>query len=427
MPFIPGAGHKKPLNQLEGPIYPDIKQAPPRFVWSRKHWDVDVGATLRDTEPITQFYENAVLAQSRDYNKTVYGQSSHKDIVNAAFRPPLLDPIEDFFPLTRIPATSRAIIPHINPSTVSDNGTSGYLAKNERMSGVESALSDRVSGGQWRPTFYAPIEIPQDNAVLPDLEAQLPSVSIFSGWEFPKNMGCLSDEWEDKSIIVDEKPSSLLDTGYNSQIKIYGDSGLENISLSDNRPNVSVSAGINTPVSLNAETPTPQLHPNRPSVSVSAGVNTPVNLDAEIHSPNLHYNRPSVSVSSGVNTPVNFDMESPYENIELSTKVENIPISVINPGSENGYHERQSMYVSPDEFIVDKRPSYSYVVPGEEPYYREKNELTHQPHFRQKLQPHKSYGQISQSGGYIPSSNIHTPTFGIPVTKNETRKVKYRF
>ena len=122
MSTVLGNGIKKPLNMIENPVYPDIKKGPPRFVWSRKYWQVDPGATMRDTEPITQFIEPAVLAQSRDYNKTVYGQSSHKDIVNAAFRPPLLDYYEDIGPLNRIPATTKAIIPHINPSTAGHGG-----------------------------------------------------------------------------------------------------------------------------------------------------------------------------------------------------------------------------------------------------------------------------------------------------------------
>jgi len=110
---VSSQGTKKPLNALENPIQPNILKTGPRFVWSKKFWQADPGAVLRDTGEITQFYDDAVLAQARDYNQTVYGQSSHKDIVNATFRPPLLDPIEDFFPLTRIPVTSWGnIVPH---------------------------------------------------------------------------------------------------------------------------------------------------------------------------------------------------------------------------------------------------------------------------------------------------------------------------
>jgi len=436
--YIPGAGIKKALNQISGPIYPDIKQGPPRFVWSRKHWDVDVGATMRDTEPITQFYESAVLAQSRDYNsQTAYGKSSHKDIVNANFRPPLIDQYEDLGPLTRIPATTRAIIPHINPSTVSDGGTSGYIAKNERASDIEGALSDRVSGGQWRPTFFAPIEVPMDNSILPDLEAKLPSVSVFSGCKFPVNVGYDATQgmsWADvQSITMGDKPSPLIDAGYTTKVRLDGESGFENFTLGDNRPRVSASAGMNTPVRLDMDTPIPILDDNRPHVSASAGMNTPVRLDMDTPIPILNDNRPMVSADAGISTPVRLDMESPYETMELSTKIEQTPVMVLNPGSENGYHERQNMYSRPDDYIQDKRPSYSYVIPGEEPIYREKNEMTYRPHFHEKLQASKSYGQLSQSGGAIPRSGMNIPSFALPLLgQNEgfagvSKTAKYRF
>ena len=170
---------------IENPVYPDIKKGPPRFVWSRKHWNVDTGATLMATEPFTQMIENAVLAQSRDYNKTVYGQSSHRDIVNAEFRPPLISYYEDIGPLNRVPTKIQALVPRINPTTSTDGGgTSGYLSKNDRPSAIEGALTDRVKKGDARPTFYAPYEVPQDNSVLPDLEAKLPAISLNSGWVF---------------------------------------------------------------------------------------------------------------------------------------------------------------------------------------------------------------------------------------------------
>ena len=65
---MPGNGLKKPLNMLQGPVYPDIRKAPPRFVWSRKHWNVDTGQTLKQVEDIPQFFDSTVLFQSRDYN-----------------------------------------------------------------------------------------------------------------------------------------------------------------------------------------------------------------------------------------------------------------------------------------------------------------------------------------------------------------------
>ena len=77
---------KKPLNQLQNPEYPDIKAPPTRFRSAGKHWTVDVGQALRDLEDFTQGYENAVLYQSKDWNKTNYGKSSFRQAANHNFR-----------------------------------------------------------------------------------------------------------------------------------------------------------------------------------------------------------------------------------------------------------------------------------------------------------------------------------------------------
>ena len=78
MAYYPGAGVKKPLNIIEGPMFPDIKETLPRFVDAKKHWTVDTGATILDTGHLDQTLNGAILAQSRSYNQTVYGQSSQK-------------------------------------------------------------------------------------------------------------------------------------------------------------------------------------------------------------------------------------------------------------------------------------------------------------------------------------------------------------
>ena len=401
--YSPGAGLKKPMNMLENPVYPDIKKGPPRFVWSRKHWQVDEGATLRDTEPFTQFIEPAVLAQSRDYNKTVYGQSSHRDIVNAEFRPPLLSYYEDIGPLTRVPATIHAIVPHINPSTAGhDGGTSGYESRNQRTSDVAGALTDRIKNKEWRPTFYAPMDIPADNSVLPDLEAKLPPISVHAGWNIPIYIAPQPEEHD----LGDERFTVPLQAGYRSQVQLDGPSGYEGLELSDNRPAVSADAGQTTQLRLDGPSgyEGTELSDNRPSVSSSAGMNTPVRLDAETQVEELMYNRPQVSAGAGMNTPVRLDAETRVE--ELIEKLGGTPVAVLNPGSETGYKSQVEMYTDVDEHVRDNRPMYSYVVPKEVPAYRTRNEQTHQPHFRERLQVPKAYGQISQTGGAIPKMGL---------------------
>lgn len=310
---------KKPLNMIEGPVYPDIKKGPPRFQWSGKHWNVDTGATLRDTEHINQFYEPAILAQSRDYNKTVYGQSSHKDVVNAAFRPPLLDPYEDFYPLTRIPVTTHAIIPHINPHTAGhDGGTSGFSSKNERSNDIEKSLTDRIKDAEWRPTFYCPIDAPIDNAVLPDLELKLPAVSASAGFVYPT-------------------------------------------------------------------------------------------IDAPNAEVNLNFERLNPLMDAGVTTQVRIDAPNAMENMELETKLDTEFFT--NPGTADagGYRSREdNTGTAPDDYIMDKRPTVSYVVPAEQPTLRSQNVITHQPKFRERLQPVKSYGRINHASA-IPRMGLDVP------------------
>ncbi len=140
---------KKPLNMLENPVLPDIRQGPPQFKWAGRHWKV--GSEIwRATETLPQFWEYMVLQQSRDYPKTRYGQSSHRIIVNSEFRPPILDPVYDTFPLSRLPR--KPTIPRINPSFISEgSGTSGYTTPVLRINGLEKYYNDRKGVGNLLP------------------------------------------------------------------------------------------------------------------------------------------------------------------------------------------------------------------------------------------------------------------------------------
>jgi len=274
MAYYPGAGVKKPLNIIEGPMFPDIKQALPRFVDAKKHWTVDTGATILDTGHLDQTLNGAILAQSRSYNQTVYGQSSSKDVVNKNFRPPLLSQ-DDFLPLSRQPR--KIVVPRINPSGVADS----YFEQNNRPGDIDSYLTDRIKKGEWRPTFFAPITFPNDsNAIVPDLELTLPHYSANAGMNTPARV----DAPPQIPVLVGgrEEFTLLLDSGVNIPIKLDGDV-VRDFNLSLNRPHYAAGAGVNTPAAIDMKTPLAQLElaENRPRYAAGAGVNTPAAIDME--------------------------------------------------------------------------------------------------------------------------------------------------
>lgn len=457
--YSPAAGLTKPLNQLENPIYPDIKKGPPRFVWSRKHWKVDAGATLRELEPYTNFFQPAVLAQSRTFNQTVYGQSSHKDIVNAEFRPPLIAPYEISRAANRMPCTTHAIIPHINP-----NGGS-YKTKNERTTEIEGALNDRVVRGEIRPTFYAPLSLPQDNSILPNLELKLPSVSASAGWKMPTNVLApeAQSEWVgDYGNIVEAKYTTPIDSGYSSSLRLDGPSGMEDIELYNNMPSVSAGAGYRTNIRFDGENGMEhmELGDNRPAVSAGAGYRTNIRFDGENGMEHLELadnrpavsagagfytdirfdgengmehleladNRPAVSASAGYQTNIRFDGENGMENLELHKKQGDAYLGALNPNGGGYTPGIEETELDVRQYIQDNRPAVSYAT-RQTTSYRDRNGLTHRPHFRERLQPLKSYGQIAQSGGSRPMGRIMEPQLSgliSPYESNKVGKVRYK-
>lgn len=459
------SGIKKPLNMLEAPVYPDIKKGPSRFVWSKKHWTVDTGATLMSTEPITQLIESAVLAQSRNYNKTVYGQSSHKDNVTAEFRPPLISFYEDVGPLNRVPTKIAAIVPRDNPGTAFETGSNGFVAKNERLSSIEKSLTDKVKRGDARPTFFAPFETPIDNSVLPDLEIKLPATSLTSGWTFNYKAGL-----DQQTINLREKLSSVpVSAGLNPSLRITGRSDLEGYQSKQNIPSTSVFSGINTPItapiqvedfefvrgipsySVSAgETFNPQynnfgndsisLNFHNPQTSVDSGkvfnLQTPIsditknNLELNYHNPqtsvgsgynpsssvnnmetpidDLDYNMPQVSASSGEQYLYTNGIPQTPVNYDFEEKL-TTPLVVANPGtSDQTYINLESLTNVGDNYINKKHMNLSYEVSKEIPIYRDRNVLTKRNKFIQKLQPEK-FGSYSQTGNSIPKFGIEIP------------------
>lgn len=472
MAYIPGAGLKKPLNMLETPVYPDIKKIIPETKWSRKYWQVDPGAVMRDTEHMTNFLGDAVLWQSRDYNRNVYGQDSFRSTVNSTFRPPLIDPIEDLVPLTRIPTKVHAIVPRLNPSTVGE--TNGYLARNNHNDDVKKALTDKIKTGQVRPTFYCNIEMPEDNSILPDLETVIPQVSAYSGGVYPTING------PDPTVELDYKQLHAKGiSGQNPQVYLDGENAKENLILGYTKPQVSTTSGTGNPYLLNGEQLLPDLEDVNPKVTTSAGVQTQVTVNGEVRSPDLRYTNPQASAHSGVNTPFQAEIETSIENLkytnpqvsatsgidpvfkaevetstaelnytrpqtsatsgvdpgfqisgtnanedlELETKLDN-PLFIANPGSDQGYKEQ--LYDDQGEQTVrSSRPNYSYAV-SKKYQYRDRNDLDYRPHFRERLQTEKTYGQISQASPIIPTKFQPQP-FSLKEKNIRPSKKKYKF
>lgn len=283
-------GFKKPLNMLENPIYPDIRKGPPRFVWSRKNWKVDVGDTLKELGSDPQHSLNdAVLVQSRDYNRFRYGISSHKDVVNKEFRPPLVTE-EDLYSLTRV--RRPAVVPRINPGTAE---AGGYQAMNNHISEIDGYLTDRVQEGILRPGYYCPISMPDDNSILPDLNNKNPTISSNAGFN--------------PSVNID----GLVDYSYD---------------FKNNLPTISGNAGFNPSINIDGVVNYDyDLNSNRPTVAANAGYNPRVNIDGynSMEGFEFDYHKPSLNMTVQNPSAYNFDRNNNFgmqsQNIKLQDKI----------------------------------------------------------------------------------------------------------
>ncbi|HMP29274.1 MAG TPA: hypothetical protein PKD85_06725 [Saprospiraceae bacterium] len=349
MSYIPGSGLKKPLNQLDNPIYPDIKKGPPRFKWTRKHWTVDEGRTQMQVEHIPQIQEAAVLAQSRDYNKQhAYGNfPKYTTFVNKEFRPPLIER-DDLLPLSRVPRP--VIIPRSNPGTAFAGG-SAFAEQNMGLSQTESYLTDRVKAGEIRPTFFAPISMPEDNSILPDLELTLPATSASAGYSFPTAMEGVSNNHM-QNLELDYKSIPVASSAGRKMPAMDSYNAFEDAQLEYNRPQVSAAAkeyyrskGM-TPIEFVEE-----FGYNRPQIAAttsrsmySAGM-TPVDIE------NLEYNRPQISAASSKSmyakglTPIDFSEDLEY----------NRPQTSVTSGYAGYVESRNNNGVTPVELALEQK------------------------------------------------------------------------
>lgn len=413
-------GLKKPLNMLEGPIYADIRRGPPRFVNSGKAWNVDVGRTMIETSHIPQFYaEPNVLVQSRDYNSQhAYGKSSFKDVINDHYRPPLIT-MEDNMPMTRIPRP--IVVPNINPGTAHESGTNAFSAQNSTPSGIDSKLTDRIKTKEWMPTFYAPLDMPQDNAILPDLEVKVPSYSASAGFVFPQTFA--PPPQEVKSDF--QKLEPILDSGTTTQLVFDYPSSLQDLELETKMPNVSVTSGKEYPYNSTFNVIDYELENNRPDVSVSAGYNSGYTTGIAPVEHDLYYTRPQVSVSAGLEydlrtglTPQEYILEDNRPKYAVSTGYHN-PFNAVDNIRSNPTLD-QKLFVEPTIInptmiyrednkeiqatkIGNNRPMPKYEIPPESRYTTE-GCLSQKPGFRTKKSALSSYKSYNTEG-YVPRTN----------------------
>jgi hypothetical protein len=439
MSYIPGSGLKKPLNQLNNPIYPDIKKGPPRFKWTRKHWTVDEGRTQMQVEHIPQIQEAAVLVQSRDYNSQhAYGNfPKYNAFVNKEFRPPLIER-DDILPLSRVPRP--VIIPRSNPGTAFAGG-GAFAEQNISLPQMEGYLTDRVKEGVIRPTFFAPISMPEDNSVLPDLELTLPSTSASAGFAFPTAMEGVTNnnlqnlELDYKSEPVASSAGRKLPAmdAYNAfedaqleynrpQVaavsrEYYKSKGMTPIDLSDNfdynRPQVS--AG--TSKSMHAKGMTSidlseNYDYNRPQVAAVAGNNVHAKGLTQIDfSDDLEYNRPQISATSGYTGYVDSTNNNGVTPIELllEQKVAGTQGGVATATYSSVYDpEERGMQEGSTNLTNEKDINrYSYVVPSNTVY--QTPNTTETDHFFRQKQKALGNQHEFQVKGHIRRAGLDAP------------------
>lgn len=397
MAFIPGSGFKKPLNQLETPVYPDIRKGAPRFQWSGKYWKVDEGRTmLENTQQIPHNLIDTILVQNRDYNRQIaYGKSSHRDVVNLEFRPPLQDR-DDFIALSRQPRYT--VVPRINPQTANDSNTNGFVTQNSSVPELDGFLEERIVSPSWIDSYCAPTPLVSltDNAIMPDLEIKLEPISASAGFNY--NIFQNNDR---PYVILDyEQVNPPLEAGGYIPITIEGYNGMSDINLNEKRPHVSASSGIGQTMltDIHGMVSEIELESINPQVSASSGYNTGISSGLDNKEYSLNNNRPNVSVSSGQTSQYRPMTQTPIE-FDLDEKLHAQPR--INP---------ESMYKTRNNDIsvktVDKNPNYSYMVESNT-LYRQDNERTGQITAQEK-----KYAQ-SRYHGY--NNNTIVPRTGIDV------------
>jgi hypothetical protein len=410
MSYIAGQGFKKPMNMMEAPIYPDIKKGPIQFKNSGKHWTVDVGQTLIDTEPNTQLIEDAVLAVSYRDNIDRYGQSSYQEKITV-FRPPLQNHYEDFESLTRLPTKLHPITPYMIPGTAFDDNNT-FTSMNNDIQEVHRYITDKVTTPAWRNTYFMPMETLPDTSVLPDLVTNIPSYSIMT----TPTTNVQIDAPRVQKLSEVQKPQV---SAYSNAVTPFGyalyDQTATDVILHETTPVTSAHSGYSIPYASQIETRLDELELNKtlPTYSTSSGMTSAYNAHARssVEDTVLSKTLPQYSVSAG-HTPITlFDGETRLDELEFQPHI-TTKMNIHNPGSEDGYQTRLESYIPVDDHIKKREnPVVSVVARPSFGYQDNSNSLTKQTHVQQKLQPLKTYGN-GLNAGTIHRSGIEEKKVG---------------
>lgn len=261
---------KQPLNIIEQPIQPFIQRDPPEFKWSKRHWMVNAGETLRNQETNTQSYDDAVLAVARSENQTRYGQRSYISKVDKNFRPPIVDPMLDLMPLSRMP----------RPATQArTNPVAPYRTQNTHDMDVSSNIDNTRLSGAVRASEGINMRKPVEYEVLPDLEYVMPQAAAESRKCIPlyqqevqpdmllvRANPIVRGDARAQSIVLNHdnmrydqmkldrrQPSIRVTNRKNSDYRVQPTSGLEGLELDEVTPFVRGESGMDAPYK-NAQT-----------------------------------------------------------------------------------------------------------------------------------------------------------------------------
>jgi hypothetical protein len=273
------------------------------------------------------------------------------------------------------------------------------------MPSVDKYLSDRVKEGEIRPTFFAPISMPVDNSILPDLELSLPSVSASSGYKFPT--ADAENPLQNLQLQYKTQPVSAITGMRNVTADSYN--AFQDVELEYSRPQVAVDSGrkFNTTGIIFDDREV--LEYNRPQVSSSAGKSVNAKGITQLNFEDFEYNRPEVSATSGFSGYRSSNGITSTD-ILLDTKIEGIQGGIATATFRPVYDpaDQQMQYSSANSLTDAKNiNNYSYAVPSNTAY-QSTNSVDQNLFFRQKQQAiGKQYA--NQTKGHYRKAGVDQP------------------